>query len=163
MAHFAKIGIDNVVLEVLVVNNVDTMTPQGEEKEEIGVAFLQKLTGHSAWKQTSYNSNIRKHYAGVGYTYNESIDAFVAPKPYTSWVLDEEKGVYAPPTPMPTDGKNYFWSGLTTSWKVFPTKPNDGQNYKLSYLTDQWQVAPEMPNDGKQYVFKQQQWAWVAV
>ena len=76
MAHFAKIGIDNIVLEVLVVNNVDTMTPQGEEKEEIGVEFLRKLTGHESWKQTSYNGNFRKNFAISGYIYDPQKDAF---------------------------------------------------------------------------------------
>jgi hypothetical protein len=117
MAHFAKLGIDNVVLEVLVVNNVDCMTPQGEEKEEIGVAFLQKLTGHQAWKQTSYNGTFRKRYAGIGYTYNSELDAFVPPKPYPSWTLNNETASWAPPTPMPTtEGKVHTWNEETLSW-----------------------------------------------
>jgi hypothetical protein len=117
MAHFAKLGIDNVVLEVLVVNNVDCMTPQGEEKEEIGVEFLQKLTGHQAWKQTSYNGTFRKRYAGIGYTYNSELDAFVPPKPYPSWTLDNETASWTPPTPMPTtEGKVYTWNEETLSW-----------------------------------------------
>ena len=117
MAHFAKIGIDNTVLEVLVVNNVDCMTPQGEEKEEIGVEFLKKLTGHEVWKQTSYNGNFRKRYAGIGYTYNSELDAFVPPKPYPSWTLDTEHAAWNPPTPMPTtEGKTYTWNESTLSW-----------------------------------------------
>ena len=117
MAHFAKLGIDNVVLEVLVVNNVDTMTPQGEEKEEIGVEFLQKLTGHQAWKQTSYNGKFRKRYAGIGYTYNSELDAFIPPKPYPSWTLNNETAAWDAPTPMPTtEGKVYTWNEETLSW-----------------------------------------------
>ena len=85
MAHFAKLGIDNIVLEVLVVNNVDTMTPQGEEREEVGVEFLRKLTGHDTWKKTSYNGNIRKNYACIGYTYIIELYAFFQPKQYESW------------------------------------------------------------------------------
>ena len=117
MAHFAKIGIDNTVLEVLVVNNVDCMTPQGEEREEIGVEFLKKLTGHESWKQTSYNGTFRKRYAGHGYTYNSELDAFVPPKPYASWTLDNETAAWIPPTPMPTtEGKTYTWNESTLSW-----------------------------------------------
>ena len=117
MAHFAKIGIDNTVLEVLVVNNVDCMTPQGEEREEIGVEFLKKLTGHESWKQTSYNGSFRKRYAGHGYTYNSELDAFVPPKPYASWTLDNETAAWNPPTPMPTtEGKFYTWNESTISW-----------------------------------------------
>jgi hypothetical protein len=117
MAHFAKIGIDNTVLEVLVVNNVDCMTPQGEEREEIGVEFLKKLTGHESWKQTSYNGSFRKRYAGHGYTYNSELDAFVPPKPYPSWTLDTETAAWNPPTPMPTtEGKIQTWNESTLSW-----------------------------------------------
>jgi hypothetical protein len=117
MAHFAKIGIDNTVLEVLVVNNVDCMTPQGEEREEIGVEFLKKLTGHEVWKQTSYNGSFRKRYAGHGYTYNSELDAFIPPKPYASWTLDTETAAWNPPTPMPTtEGKIYTWNESTLSW-----------------------------------------------
>ena len=117
MAHFAKIGIDNTVLEVLVVNNVDCMTPQGEEREEIGVEFLKKLTGHESWKQTSYNGSFRKRYAGHGYTYNSELDAFVPPKPYASWTLDNVTAAWIPPTPMPTtEGKVYTWNESTLSW-----------------------------------------------
>jgi hypothetical protein len=117
MAHFAKIGIDNTVIEVLVVNNVDCMTPQGEEREEIGVEFLKKLTGHESWKQTSYNGSFRKRYAGHGYTYNSELDAFVPPKPYPSWTLDNETAAWNPPTSMPTtEGKVYTWNESTLSW-----------------------------------------------
>ena len=120
MAHFAQLDENNVVLQVIVIDNKDTADANGVEKEHIGAAFCEKLLG-GTWKQTSYNGNIRKNYAGIGYTYNESIDAFVAPKPYTSWVLDEERGIYAPPTPMPTDadresGEYYRWDEETTAW-----------------------------------------------
>ena len=117
MAHFAKLGIDNIVLEILVINNVDTMTPQGEEREEIGVEFLRKLTGHETWKQTSYNRSFRKNYAAIGYTYNSTRDAFIPPKPYASWTLDENTCRWKPPTPAPTtENKTYSWNESTLSW-----------------------------------------------
>ena len=117
MAHFAKLGIDNVVLGVLVVNNVDTMTPQGEEREEIGVEFLRKLTGHETWKQTSYSRSFRKNYAGIGFTYDSFRDAFIPPKPYPSWTLDEDTCRWKPPTPAPINENNiYTWNESTLSW-----------------------------------------------
>ena len=121
MAHFAKLGIDNVVLEVLVVNNVDTMTPQGEEREEIGVEFLQKLTGHAAWKQTSYNGNFRRRYAGIGYTYNSELDAFIPPKPFNSWILNVGMCQWEPPVPMPTEKPEYSyyqWNEEKLNWDL---------------------------------------------
>ena len=117
MAHFAKLGIDNIVLEVLVVNNVDTMTPQGEEKEEIGVEFLRKLTGHETWKQTSYNGTFRKNYAGIGYTYNSDLDAFIPPKPYNSWTLNEDTCNWEPPVAYPSDDKIYKWNEDIMNWE----------------------------------------------
>jgi hypothetical protein len=102
MAHFAKIGIDNVVLAVLVVNNVDTMTPQGEEQEEIGIEFLRKLTGHETWKQTSYNGTFRKNYASIGYTYDSVRDAFIPPRLDSSWTLDETTCTWI----IPEDSQN---------------------------------------------------------
>jgi hypothetical protein len=117
MAYFAKLGIDNIVLGVFAVNNVDTMTPQGEEREEIGVEFLQKVTGHETWKQTSYNRRIRKNYAGIGYTYDSTRDAFIPPKPYPSWTLDENTCCWKPSTPAPTtENKTYTWNESTLSW-----------------------------------------------
>jgi len=118
MAHFAQLDENNVVLQVIVVDNKDTADANGVEKEHIGAAFCEKLLG-GTWKQTSYNGSIRKNYAGIGYTYHADIDAFVAPKPYTSWVLNEEDGVYEAPTPMPTDaeeGEYYSWDEETTTW-----------------------------------------------
>lgn len=117
MAHFAKLGIDNIVIGVLVLNNIDTMTPQGEEREEIGVEFLRKLTGHETWKQTSYNRSFRKNYAGVGFTYDSSRDAFIPPKPFPSWTLDEDSCSWNAPTPMPiSENKKYIWNESTLSW-----------------------------------------------
>jgi hypothetical protein len=121
MAHFAKLDENNVVTEVHVVANRDTSDANGVEKEYIGQAFLEKLFG-GTWKQTSYNGNIRKNYAGIGYTYNADIDAFVPPKPFASWLLNEETAQWEAPTPMPADAgtgeppKMYSWDEATTSW-----------------------------------------------
>lgn len=114
MAHFAELDENNVVKRVIVVDNKDTSDANGNEIESIGVAFCQKLLGGN-WKQTSYNGNIRKNYAGIGYTYHVDIDAFVAPQPYPSWVLDANAQWQAP-VPMPTDGKMYSWDEAAQAW-----------------------------------------------
>ena len=89
MAHFAQLDSNNVVTQVIVVGNDDCTDSNGTEVESIGVAFCQKLMGADTnWKQTSYNDNMRVRSAGIGYSYNASLDAFVPPQPYTSWTLD---------------------------------------------------------------------------
>jgi hypothetical protein len=118
MAHFAKIGLNNIVTEVLVVTNRETMNAQGNEQESIGVEFLKALTGHATWVQTSYNGSIRKNYAGIGYTYDSARDAFISPKPFESWVLNETTCLWEAPVAMPTDDKKYSWNESTTSWDV---------------------------------------------
>ena len=116
MAHFAKIGLNNVVTEVLVIANRETMDAQGNEQESIGIEFLKTLTGHETWIQTSYNGNIRKNYAAIGYTYDAQRDAFISPKPYDSWVLNESTCRWDAPTAKPNDDKQYYWNESTTSW-----------------------------------------------
>lgn len=117
MAHFAELGPDNVVLRVIVVDNKDTSDVNGVEKEYIGAAFCERLLG-GTWKQTSYNANMRKNYAGEGYTYDAQRDAFIPPKPYPSWVLVEETCLWEAPVAMPTDGGMYSWDEATTSWNL---------------------------------------------
>jgi len=115
MAHFAELDENNVVLRVVVVDNKDTADATGVEKEHIGAAFCERLLG-GRWVQTSYNANIRKNYAGIGYTFNESIDAFVPPKPFPSWLLNETTAQWQAPVAMPSDGKMYSWNETTVSW-----------------------------------------------
>jgi len=118
MAHFAKLDENNVVLEVHVVNN-NELLQGGVEVEAKGIQFLVDWSGgHPLWKQTSYNGNIRKNYAGIGYTYDAQRDAFIPPKPYPSWTLNETTCLWDAPTPIPTDGKPYQWDEATTSWVV---------------------------------------------
>ena len=115
MAHYARIE-NNIVTQVIVIDNKDTADANGVEKEYIGAAFCERLFGGD-WKQTSYNGRIRKHYAGVGYTYNADIDAFVPPQPYASWTLDAN-AQWQPPVAMPTDGQMYSWNEANQSWEV---------------------------------------------
>ena len=116
MAHYAQLDANNVVTQVVVIDNRDTADANGVEKEHIGAAFCERLFG-GTWKQTSYNGNIRKNYAGIGYTYRSDIDAFVAPKPFPSWILNAN-AQWEAPVAMPTDGQMYSWDEATTSWKV---------------------------------------------
>ena len=98
MAHFAQLDENNVVTQVIVVSNDDTSDINGVETESIGIAFCQKLVGADTnWKQTSYNNNLRVRYAGIGYIYNEELDAFVPPKPYTSWTLNNATADWVSP------------------------------------------------------------------
>jgi hypothetical protein len=114
MAHFAKLE-NNIVTQVIVVSNQDILNEQGQESEELGIAFCSNLLG-GTWKQTSYNGKIRKNYAGIGYTYDETLDAFIPPKPFNSWLLDETTAQWKAPVDYPTDDKMYSWDEATTSW-----------------------------------------------
>ena len=119
MAHFAKVGSDNIVLEVHAVDNWNVVDGEGHEVEAAGIAWQEKVFGVQAgitWVQTSYNHTIRKNYAGIGYTWDAGRNAFYAPKPYPSWVLDEETCLWNAPVAMPDDGKMYRWNEETVNW-----------------------------------------------
>ena len=117
MAHFAQLDENNVVLQVIVVHNNELLDQNNQEQESIGIAFCQSLFGQDiVWKQTSYNGNIRKNYAGIGYTYDSGRDAFIPPKLYASWLLDEATCLWEAPTPEPTDGKQYSWNEEQLAW-----------------------------------------------
>ena len=117
MAHYAELDENNVVLRVIVVDNKDESTPDGTTVESIGVAFCQRLFGGN-WVKTSYNGNIRVRYAGIGYKYDQSLDAFIPPQPYPSWVLSPHTIDWEAPVPMPTNGGKYTWNETTQSWDV---------------------------------------------
>ena len=114
MAHFAELDANNGVLRVIVVGNKDTSDASGVEKESIGKAFCERLFGGN-WVQTSYDGNMRKRYAGIGYSYDPTLDAFIAPQPYPSWTLDANADWQAP-VPMPDDGKMYSWDEDAQAW-----------------------------------------------
>ena len=114
MAHFAQLNEENIVTQVIVVANQDTADKDGVENEAIGAEFCTNLLG-GRWKQTSYNGNIRKNYAGIGYKYDETLDAFIPPQPFASWTLDEN-AQWEAPVAYPTDGKRYTWNEETLVW-----------------------------------------------
>jgi len=113
MAHFAQLDNNNIVTQVIVIYDNELLV-DGIESEAKGIAFCQSLLG-GTWVQTSYNNNIRKQYAGIGYTYNANADVFITPQPFASWSLDENFDWQAP-VAMPEDDKRYQWDEATTSW-----------------------------------------------
>jgi hypothetical protein len=117
MAHFAKLE-NNIVITVNSVVNEVIKDSNGVEQEAIGIEFLKTLYNepNAIWKQTSYNNNIRKNYAGIGYIYDENRDAFIPPKPFNSWVLNENTCNWEAPINYPTDGKSYKWNEETLTW-----------------------------------------------
>ena len=128
MAHFAKIGLNGKVIEVQSVNNEVLHDSNGVEQENIGIDFLTQLTGWAIWKQTSYNTKsgthknggtpFRKNFAGVGYTYDEDRDAFIPPKPFPSWTLNETTCLWDPPVVKPDDGQRYNWNEENQTWDL---------------------------------------------
>ena len=128
MASFAKIGLNNKVIEVLSVHNNELLDSNGVEQEVNGIDFLTKLTGWSIWVQTSYNTiggvhssggtPLRKNHAGIGMIYDEDRDAFIAPKPFASWILNEDTCFWEAPVALPDTENKYNWNEETTSWDL---------------------------------------------
>jgi hypothetical protein len=132
MASFAKIGLNNKVIEVLAVNNNELKDSNGVEQEVNGIDFLTKLTGYPVWKQTSYNTKggvhnnggtpLRKNHAGIGYTYDEDRDAFIPKKPFNSWILNETTCLWNAPVAMPAteleDNQYYSWNESIINWEI---------------------------------------------
>lgn len=117
MANFAKLNDQNIVVDVNAVANAVIDDLPFPESEPVGVSFLTEWSGgYTNWKQTSYNASFRKNLAGVGFTYDATLDAFVPPKPFPSWLLNTGTCQWEPPIPYPTDGKMYSWDEKTQSW-----------------------------------------------
>lgn len=125
MAHFAKINLNNIVTEVVSVNN-SIILENGIEIEQKGVDLLRTLYNdpNAVWKQTSYNANFRGKYASLGDTYDSEKNAFIPLKPFAnpSFVWDEQKYMWVPPTPHPTDGPSYDWNEDTLAWVTSPVQ-----------------------------------------
>lgn len=128
MASFAKLDNNNIVTTVVSVVNEVIKDSNGVEQENIGIQFLRTLYNEpeAIWKQTSYNTHggvhnngktpLRKNHAGIGYTYNETRDAFIPPKPFNSWVLNETTCLWEAPIQYPSDGETYEWNEQNNSW-----------------------------------------------
>jgi hypothetical protein len=130
MAHFAKIGLNSKVMEVVVVHNNELLDSNDVEQEINGINFLTNLTGWAIWKQTSFNTHgnvhsgggtpLRKNYAGIGYIYDEDRDAFYMPQPFNSWTLNETTCIWEAPDAYPDADSDemYSWNEETTSWDL---------------------------------------------
>ena len=113
MAYFAKLGIGNIVEKVISVSNDIATT------EQAGSDFINKLYNtRDVWKQTSYNNNIRKNFAGIGYQYDQQRDAFIPPKPFNSWILNENTCQWEAPNPMIIDNNSYVWNETNLTWDI---------------------------------------------
>jgi hypothetical protein len=133
MAYFAKLGTGNIVEKVISINNVVITDANGIEQEQLGVDFINKLYNtRDVWKQTSYNTNsgfhnsggipFRKNYAGIGYHYDQERDAFIPPKPFNSWLLNENTCLWNAPVSKPTteleDNQYYSWNESIVNWEI---------------------------------------------
>jgi hypothetical protein len=123
MAYFAKLGTGNIVEQVISINNAVITDANGVEQEQLGNDFINKLYNtRDVWKQTSYNNNFRKNFAGIGYQYDQTRDAFIAPKPFNSWILNEDTCLWEAPVAMPTttleDNQYYSWNESIINWEV---------------------------------------------
>ena len=126
MAYFAKLGTGNIVEQVISINNAVITDANGVEQEQLGNDFINKLYNtRDVWKQTSYNNNFRKNFAGIGYHYDQARDAFIAPKPFNSWILNEDTCRWEAPVAMPEltqeqiDNKNYYaWNEQIKNWEL---------------------------------------------
>jgi hypothetical protein len=123
MAYFAKLGTGNIVEKVISINNSVIKDANGVEQEQLGNDFINKLYNtRDVWKQTSYNNNIRKNYAGIGYHYDQARDAFIPPKPFNSWILNEDTCRWEAPVAKPTaqleENQYYSWNESIINWEV---------------------------------------------
>jgi hypothetical protein len=138
MAYFAKLGTGNIVEKVISINNSVITDSNGNEQEQLGIDFINKLYNtNDTWKKVSYNTvgglyynpntgaldtdqskSFRKNFPNIGYIYDESRDAFIAPKPYNSWVLNENTCKWNAPISLPDDGNQYTWNEETQSWTL---------------------------------------------
>jgi hypothetical protein len=123
MAYFAKLGTGNIVEQVISINNAVIIDANGVEQEQLGVDFINKLYNtRDTWKQTSYNNNIRKNYAGIGYQYDQTRDAFIAPKHFNSWILNEDTCRWEAPIAKPTtvleENQYYSWNESIINWEI---------------------------------------------
>lgn len=127
MAHFVKLDKNNFVVAIVVVNNSDINDLPFPESEPVGIAFCQNIFGEdTVWRQTSYNSNFRKTYAGLGYIYNPELDIFIEPKPYNSWLFNSTNLNWEPPIPIPAipEGYNVFWDEDDQEWYTVLKRDN---------------------------------------
>ena len=143
MAHYAFLDETNIVVEVI--------TGRNENEVVDGISDWEKWYGDFrglTCKRTSYNTWANQHrdggvpfkgnYAGIGYKYDSSLDAFIPPTPFVSWVIDEDTFQWVAPVSKPTEEGDYVWSELQTNWILRPAKPDASTAWGWDYETDQW-------------------------
>jgi hypothetical protein len=123
MAYFAKLGTGNIIEQVISINNSVITDSNGVEQEQLGVDFINKLYNtRDVWKQTSYNKTFRKNYAGIGFQYDQQRDAFIPPKPFNSWILNEDTCNWESPVAEPTteleNNQYYSWNESIINWEI---------------------------------------------
>ena len=118
MKYFAKIGLNNKVIEVSSVHDNELLDSNNVSSENLGIDFLTNLTGWAIWRQTFKDRSLRKNYAGIGYTYDEDRDAFIPKKPYNSWILNETTCQWEAPVALPDTENRYNWNEETTTWDL---------------------------------------------
>jgi hypothetical protein len=122
MAYFAELDTNNIVIQVIIIDDEDILNDSGEQSEEIGQSICNSISENdNIWKQTHFpddTGNIlkRKNYAGIGFSYNESLDAFIPPQPFISWTLDEIICNWESPLPCPEGEEKWLWNESTVSW-----------------------------------------------
>ena len=153
MAHYAFLDENNVVTEVItgideteLIEGLDTETWYGNFRGQV-------------CKRTSYNGNYRKNYAGIGFTYDAERDAFIAPKPFDSWVLDEETCLWESPVSYPKDGNIYNWNEETVSWD-FIENGKTFESWVLNENTNRWEPPVAYPDDGERYTWNEENLTW---
>lgn len=116
MANFAEIQ-NGIVVRIVVISNDDIKDENGIEQEKFGIQLCNELVGPANWIQTSFNNNFRKQYGDMGFTYDPNADVFIRPRPYPSWLLNENYD-WRPPIPMPNDDNNYWWDEDHLCWSL---------------------------------------------
>jgi hypothetical protein len=118
MKYFAKIGLNNKVMQVVCVNDQVLLDANNLSDENLGIEFLEQLTGWSIWKQSFPDKTKRKNHAGIGYTYDEDRDAFIPKKPFASWILNETTCQWEAPIVKPDNGQKYIWNETIKNWEL---------------------------------------------
>jgi hypothetical protein len=134
MAHFAKLHEDSKVTDVYVIHNNELLV-DGIEQESKGIEFITQLMGDGTYVQTSYNKNFRKNYAGIGRSYDAERDAFISPKPYDSWLLNEDTCRWVSPVARPEGPQSYEWNEESQEWVARPEGP---QSYEWNEESQEW-------------------------
>ena len=156
MAHYAFLDENNIVTEVIVGIEETELIEESDPETWYG-----NFRGQTC-KRTSYNGNIRKNYAGVGYTYDAGRDAFIPPKPFDSWLLDDETCIWQPPVAYPADGFSHTWNEEDTTWNLIESsKPP--KSWIFNEETIRWEAPLPYPEDDNKYSWDEETVSWKLV